>query len=210
MSLDAATVNNLIAGNENCRAIDEARALIGTGSSILFAGAGTSKPAGYPLWRELLNELKTLLQDQRVDASSIDLTNLLLGANQVYDCFLQNNLLETHYYSFLYNSFAPKNPQSLELQQILLTLPFCGIVTTNWDVCFEKAIHRDRPNRPEFSPTCSIDEDHPHNIRRFFDSLCRGNEADSVAHLHGVYDDAKKIILTAEQYARAYGASYQD
>src|SRR5262249_12402556 len=142
--------------------------------------------------------------------TSIDLTDLLRGANQLYDCFVQNDLLEPYYYSFFSHRFAPKIGQSLDLQQILLSLPFCGIVTTNWDVCFEQAIHRDRPNRSEFSPMCTIHQDQPHHIRRFFDSLCGGTEAGLVAHLHGIYDDAKKIILTAQQYAQAYGHNYQE
>src|SRR5262249_30996953 len=53
-------------------------------------------------------------------------------------------------------------------------------------------------------------QDQPHHVRRFFDSLCRGTEAGLVAHLHGIYDDAKKIILTAQQYAQAYGHNYQE
>jgi hypothetical protein len=44
----------------------------------------------------------------------------------------------------------------------------------------------------------------------FFDSLWRGPEANTVAHLHGVYNDARKIILTATQYALAYGGSHED
>lgn len=136
--------------------------------------------------------------------------DLLEHADQLYASFAANNLLETHYYSFLCNHFAPREGQSLELQQILLTLPFCGIVTTNWDVCFEDAIHRARPHRPEFSPMFSIHEDHPNDVRRFFDSLWRGAEANTVAHLHGVYNDARKIILTGTQYAQAYGETHEE
>jgi hypothetical protein len=152
MPLDATTIKDLTTGYENCRAIEEARTLIETRGCILFAGAGTSKPAGYPLWRELLNELRTLLQDKGVDTSSIQLTHLLLGANQLYDCFVQNKLLEPCNYSFLYNRFGPKNGQSLELQQILLTLPFCGIVATNWDVGVLKKQFIPSPTvRPDFN-----------------------------------------------------------
>lgn len=210
MPLDDATIGNLINGDENRRAIEAARALIHSRPCILFAGAGTSKPAGYPLWWELLTELQAVLNDQGVDIPAIAPTDLLAAADQLYACFADNHLVDTHYYSFLCNHFGPMEGQSLELQQILLTLPFCGIVTTNWDVCFEDAIHKARPRRPEFSPMFSIHEDHPNDVRRFFDSLWRGPEANAVAHLHGVYSDARKIILTATQYALAYGGTHEE
>src|SRR5438067_1161385 len=209
MGLNAETINDLINGEENQRSIEDARALIHSRPCVLFAGAGTSKLAGYPLWRELLDEMQTCLADRGLADPRKDRDNLLKSANELYDCFAANNLLDPDYYSFLCNRFAPRAGQSLDLQHILLSLPFCGIATTNWDTCFETAVRTAWPERAHSFLRFSIHKDHPNSVRQYFDSLWRGSPSISVAHLHGVYEFAKEIILTATQYEDIYGGPHE-
>jgi hypothetical protein len=162
------------------------------------------------LWPELLDEMQAVLLEVEIADPRKDPKDLLRSANDIYDCFAANDLLDTHYYSFLYNRFAPIQGQSLDLQNVLLTLPFCGIATTNWDVCFESAIKSAWPDRAQSFSRFSIHRDHPNSVRPYFDSLWRGTEANSVAHFHGVYDDAREIIVTAKQYEEAYGVMHEE
>ena len=209
MALNAETIDELISGEENQRSIEDARALIHSRPCILFAGAGASKPAGYPLWRELLDEMQTCLEDRELADPRSDPDNLLKSADELYDCFAANNLLDPDYYAFLCNRFAPRAGQPLDLQHTLLSLPFCGIATTNWDICFESAVRTAWPERAQSFLRFSIHKDHPNSVRQYFDSLWRGFPAISVAHLHGVYEFAKEIILTARQYEDAYGGAHE-
>jgi hypothetical protein len=206
MGLNAETINDLINGEENQRSIDDARALIHSRPCILFAGAGTSKPAGYPLWRELLDDMQVFLADRGLPDPRRDPENLLESADELYECFNKNSLLDPDYYSFLYQTFRPKPGRPLELQNLLLSLPFRGIATTNWDKCFESAIRNYWPERTRSLLECSFHANHPAGVREYFDALWQGNTSLSVAHLHGVYDLAKEIILTASQYGDAYGS----
>jgi SIR2-like domain len=205
MALERETIDRLVGGDENAAAIAAARDTIRDGC-VLFAGAGTSKPAGYPLWRELIEEMTALLREQRVDISTVTSTDLLIAANQIYDCFSANGLLP-QYHAFLCNRFEPRAEQTLELQKQLLTIPFNGIVTPNFDECFERAIHQMRPMRENVSPRLQVDNNHARHVRQFFDSLHRRDKILSVAHIHGVHDEPTHILLTANQYATAYGLS---
>jgi SIR2-like domain len=206
MGLNAETINDLINSDENQRSIEKARALIQSRRCVLFAGAGTSKPAGYPLWRGLLNGMQIYLADRGLPDPREDPDNLLKSADELHDCFARNGLLDPDYYSFLYQTFRPQPGQSLQLQNILLSLPFRGLTTTNWDKCFETAIRRDWPERTQSLVECSFHANHPAGVREYFDSLWRDDPSISVAHLHGVYDFAKEIILTGSQYDNAYGS----
>ena len=206
MPFDQESLDNVLNGEDNQRAISDARTMISNSRCILFAGAGTSQLAGYPLWRDLLNQLKDLLVGRGIDVSGIQSADPLIAANEIYDCYTVNDLLEL-YHSFLCNCFGPHDNQSLDLQKLLLSIPFSGIVTPNYDDCFERAIHILQPAREHFPPMFKIDDNHAKNVRQFFDSLRRAKKAISVAHLHGVYDEPRQIILTQRQYTAAYGGS---
>jgi hypothetical protein len=136
--------------------------------------------------------------------------NLLKSADDLFDCFAANNLLEPDYYSFLCQRFAPRPGQLLDLQNTLLSLPFCGIATPNWDISFETAIRTSWSDRWQSFYRYSIHQDHPNDARRYFESLSHGFPAISVAHLHGVYELAKEIILTDRQYEEAYGGPHEE
>ncbi len=205
MPLERETIDRLVQGEENAAAIAAARDTIRNGC-VLFAGAGTSKTAGYPLWRELIKKMTDLLSEQEIDISAITSTDLLTAANQIYDCFSVNGLLP-QYHAFLCRNFEPQPGQKLDLQKQLLSIPFRGIVTPNFDECFECAIHQMRPMRENISPRLQVDNNHARHVRQFFDSLHRRDQNLSVAHIHGVHDEPTHIILTANQYATAYGIS---
>ena len=106
MELNAEGINDLINGDENRRALESARTLLHDRHCVLFAGAGTSKPAGYPLWEELLDEMQVFLSTRGIDDPRVDRKDLLRSANELYESFRQHELLESHYYALLYNRFA--------------------------------------------------------------------------------------------------------
>lgn len=209
MGLNAETINDLINGQENQQSIEDAHALIHGGHCILFAGSGTSKLAGYPLWPDLLDELQMRLARRGLNDPRKNPKDLLQSADDLFDCFASNNLLDPDYYSFLSQRFAPRARQSLDLQNILLSLPFCGIATPNWDICFETAIRTAWADRWHSFHRYCIHKDHPTHARQYFESLSRGFPSISVGHLHGVHEFAKEIILTGTQYEEAYGGPHE-
>jgi hypothetical protein len=205
MPLDRSTLDNLLQGDANQRAIADARATIAESNCVLFAGAGTSRSSGYPLWGQLLENLTSVLANLSIDTSNIRSTDPLVAAEEIYDCYAANGKLSL-YHSVLCNTFEP-NGQSLELQKLLLSIPFRGVVTPNYDDCFERAIHELRPTRENVSPMYKIDKNHAKHVRHFFDSLRKQTKGVCVAHLHGVYDEPQNIVITQRQYIEAYGGS---
>ena len=127
----------------------------------------------------------------------------LVQAEEIVRCFEVRGIT-SDFHGYINTRFGPQDGQSLDLQSTLLSLPFSGVVTTNYDTCFERAIHKLYPHRWHVSPCLNVRAS-PGHVRVFFNSLRERDLGLMVAHLHGVYDRADDIVLTRGQFIRAYG-----
>ena len=76
----------------------------------------------------------------------------------------------------------------LQISEYRTRAAIYGRVTTNFDKCFENATGALGCKASVFvSPALPL-----------------GGDIDGIVHLHGVFDDSRSMILTAEDYGRAY------
>lgn len=194
---------------------------------LLMAGAGLSKLAGYPLWPELMEELRATLN------SSVEKNHPLMVSKQ-YDRYADELLRlakrPKDLGPLIRRRFGPMDSFHDFDHQVhlrLLALPFCGVVTTNYDrvlevVCTEYLANCGRAPHSGESPAevraycspidlCSDEDRTPvfDLLRRF---SCPGLQAyrEGVLHLHGYYDNPDRIILRYSDYVMKYGQLLPD
>ena len=107
------------------------------------------------------------------------------------------------YYALLEQLFEPKDPPCADFHRKLVSLPFRGVLTTNYDRVLEAALRElDRPSADDNSLV--INEDSAGQVDKFLRGLSDGNMQRRIAHLHGRYDNPKSIILSNDDYQQAY------
>ncbi len=177
-----------------CRLLEE-------GEAIALVGAGAS--AGlWPLWHEVLDDFiafgrrhDTISEDDaeflRQEAASTPLET----AQQ-----LRNKLDEPQYFTYLHDTFSDKTSPLTKgaftpTHQALLQLPVQNYLTLNYDAGLTNARAALYPGA-----TTSYFFWDQEEARRILD---RGSRRD-VLHAHGRYDRAESIILTQDDYRKAY------
>lgn len=177
------------------------------GSAVLLVGAGCSKELGYPDWKELLQ----LMRGRLAPNLQLPPDNDYLSA--FYQIKLEsskkNRYEDTEYHRFLRNTFAPKNslcPTDLQCQ--LVYLPFAGIATTNYDVTLEAAVNQvyeytDVGSHCQPINMC-CDGVNRDKILDYLRNLADGYQPSEILHLHGVYNEPKKLILSTDEYESFY------
>jgi len=189
---------------------------------LLMVGAGLSKLVDYPLWRELLDELKCAL-----DSSVARNHEFLVG--KLYDRYADELIRlakrPEDLVPFIRKRFGPQDGSPLfdpDVHLPLLELPFCGVVTTNYDSVLEHAatahLAQEIPSgidagntelsRLNCQPTDLCNQNHRTPVfdllRRFACPEARPYR-NEVLHLHGHYDTPNSIILTYSDYLAKYG-----
>ena len=182
--------------------------LIRSGEAVLFVGAGSSKRVGYPDWPDLLKELGHLA-DKCGNGFKINETKLKNDQLE-YAQDIKSHIIKqmagdlTEYHALLERLFGPRYfpPNQFQFHKTLVALPFKGILTTNYDVVLEEAIKVTR-QLSAYEKSFTINRNTAGQVHRFFLAM---NDPDElpVAHLHGIYDDPSKIILSREDYENAY------
>ena len=184
--------------------------LVASGEAVLLVGAGSSKRVGYPDWRGLLKDLEDLTNefsdgfepDKRMRekfplkyAEEIKLHVCQSGGLKKYHTLLRR-LLE----------LGPdlEYPPFEKLHKTLVSLPFRGILTTNYDIVLEAAL-ADITQPPVGFNSLIVHEDYEIEVNRFIRSVSDQSRPQRIAHLHGRYDLPKSIILTSKDYEKAYG-----
>lgn len=112
--------------SENQRAVDELIFHLQTGQMLGFIGAGSSRRMNYPLWPELVSQLRTLAGESA--AVSIHPDSLWEAER------LQKKLRCTKQFEeFIRNNFGAHDPPHQPFHTAIVNLPFRHILTTNYD-----------------------------------------------------------------------------
>jgi hypothetical protein len=180
-------------------------ALICSGQAVLMAGAGTSVPR-YGTWDDLLDGLERLAQvhgrDFRAEAdrrandflSYVDDIATALNAAGEGDRYL----------NYLRTQFAPRDGEVDELHQLLVSLPFRGLMTTNYDPSFSAALAQ--ASAGSFDHVRNLAGDPPGSVDDWLRSLAEGHLPPRlILHCHGYYLHPESIVLGARDYRRLYG-----
>jgi hypothetical protein len=178
---------------------------------LLLVGAGSSRFVDYPLWGDLLDSLRhDVVPDDPFPAG---LDDLLLRAEFIrttLDAYPDREDRLRQYRTCLQNIFRPKQgrPGHAPFHRTLVRLPFCGIVTTNYDSVVESAVSYSAFEQGADVNCHTIDlcvADKAPRVFEFLRGLSASTPIAEVLHLHGFWDNAATLILTAADYAKRYG-----
>jgi hypothetical protein len=203
---------------ENRKAREQLLALIAKGEALAFVGAGLSMPLQYPSWARLLEILTSEASQIGPFAASVAAKDdALMHAEEIQRFFNTHEML-WQFKNTLGREFAPKQKNNCtSTQRRLASLPFRGFVTTNYEHCIEQALTENAVEDGEKPPNdvCVVVKSNMadrHMVSRFLRSIVddEGPHTRKVAHLHGSYSDTDNIIISASDYARAYGKQFED
>ena len=187
--------------------------LVASGEAILIVGAGSSIRVGYPDWPGLLKELEDL-SNRLVDSFQPD------EEKRANDPLIYAEVLKSYisgargglerYYALLQNLFSPKNPPCHDFHRRLVLLPFRGILTTNYDIVLEAALGEIEQSSA-YDNSLIIEHGSAGRVHEFLMSMNNDKRMTRrIAHLHGKFDPPSSIILSIEDYERAYGLNFTD
>jgi hypothetical protein len=170
---------------------------------LLLAGAGASAVMGYPLWSDLVRRLAADFSPE-LALSDDNLTDVDKIASAAAEAGRADE-----YFKWLDRAFcvdgAPRG--DLRFHQRLVSLGFCGLITTNFDPTLEQACINEYSSGAGVHRCEAIDLTDGERAYLVYDFL-RGLGASQhkhVLHLHGLHSAPKRLILGARGYERAYG-----
>ena len=201
--------------DENTKRQDELIELVASGEAVLIVGAGSSMRVGYPGWSGLIKELEKLaskLGYVKPDEGTGE-DDLLAYAEDIKSYIYEQKDGPDKYKAWLYKLFESKPIPFDDCHKKLVSLPFRGILTTNYDPVLDLALlETKREAGEEEKQTPLIDQnslvighDPPPLIRKFL--LARNNDPQipqRIVHLHGMYQYPESIILSSKDYQEAY------
>lgn len=196
---------------ENTNRKSELIKLVTSGEAVLIVGAGSSARVGYVTWSGLLKRLEDLAYEcdnsfKRDKKKRKE--DPLEYAKEIksHICKKTGNL--DRYYAFLYQLFKQKNPSDQQydgFHKTLVSLPFRGIMTTNYDPVLEAALGEIRPDHAyDNSLIIDIDGQSAERVHEFLRAMTDNKIIRRIAHLHGKFYPADSIILDIEDYRKAY------
>jgi hypothetical protein len=178
----------------NTAAYDRLLEALCCGRALAFVGAGVSRPLGYPSWEELVQALATEARRVKGDVvdcngSALELDEVLAWPDPLVKAQILKDCLEEDYYAFMQNLFKPKKEISENIS-LIVSLPFRHLITSNYETSLEWH-HTLGP--------ASICVYHS-AISEFIHSFQYDGYDRRVVHVHGRYDEPKRIILTQRDY----------
>jgi formylglycine-generating enzyme required for sulfatase activity len=174
---------------------DDLAARMAQGETVLFAGAGMSKPR-LPGWSELLERMLAWAGRQQISLAGaedsirdlIGRNKLLLAAHQ-----LRARLGENNFCRFIREVFRDPQLQPSPVHQLLPGMGFAAILTTNYDKLIESAFPAGTP--------CHTGRDHPE-----LSGLMR-ERGFAIVKVHGDVDRSESIVLGQADYRKAMFAN---
>jgi hypothetical protein len=110
---------------------------------VLFAGSGLSAWAGLPTWERLLSALVEEMRAEQISVEDVDEMDRLIAAGKLLEvaehCKAQ---LGNRYVNVLSARLGADDGDLPEPHQIIVRLPFSGVVTTNYDNLIETAYQK--------------------------------------------------------------------
>jgi hypothetical protein len=177
--------------------------LLSVGRPLLLAGAGASAVMGYPLWGGLVGRLAAEF------APALVLSDDYLGDVDKIAAAAETAGHADEYYKRLDRTFCVDGASRADLRfhRRLISLGFCGLITTNFDPTLEQAciaeysgsggVHRCEP--------VDLRDDRPYLVYEFLRNLGASPRHNGVLHLHGFHSRPRRLILGARDYGEAYG-----
>ncbi len=183
--------------------------LVKSGEAILIVGAGISVRVGYVDWSGLLEELENLAIECGEDFEKNDEKRKKEPLEYAED--IKSHICDkvgvNRYYVKIHDLFKSQTP-SQWIHEMLVSLPFRGILTTNYDKVLEVALAKKYPSSVLSHPLI-IAKDSAIQVHEFFMALSDRksdiNMPRCIAHLHGIVDSPENIILSRRDYKEAYG-----
>lgn len=176
--------------------------LVVSREAVLIVGAGSSVRVGYVDWSDLLKELENLAGDDFKNNDMRRKEYPLEYAEDVKSHIAKNK--KERYETLLYNLFKPKNYPVDNLHKTLVSLPFRGILTTNYDIVLETALAEIEPSSATDN-SLVIDSSSATRVHEFLRAMTDSSLTRRIAHLHGKFEYPDDIILSIKDYEKAYG-----
>jgi hypothetical protein len=201
---DPESIDQLVPDNSRHR--EAMLQLIASGEAIAFVGAGLSRPL-YPTWAGFLNKLaaeaSSMTRKVFTAPPGVTEADLLGYADAIQQHCRNHDSTLNSYYGLIGRSFGGVPERCTDTQRRLVRLPFRGFVTTNYDEGLEEALLDAGSKHANCGVVIKREEDH-HTVSDFLLSLNGGIQHVRVAHLHGIHDQTRHIILTRSDYDKAY------
>jgi NAD-dependent SIR2 family protein deacetylase len=202
--------------NNQRESIEKLIGLLTKKRMILFAGAGTSAQLGYPSWEGLLNEIEKKFVSPPTIFDSESKKDKPRFADTLL-VHISNSGRMDECLKFLERSFNPDNKQRPnEFHETLINLGFSGIFTTNYDFVLENAltavIIKESGPIPNITSIDLCDEGTitKKDLSEYLRSLSSRELQKRILHVHGIYRNPEKIILSENKYLKAYGEITND
>lgn len=181
--------------------------LVASGGAILFVGAGSSAVVGHPTWPELLIELEKLANhlggDFKIDQDQRE-NNPLQYVEGIKKYIHEKTGNLDRYFAKLHDLYAPRDEPCADLHKELTQMPFKGFLTTNYDKVLEAALAVCEPHNA-YKNSVVFTLNAARSIGEFLYALDLENNSRRIAHIHGIYDVNKSIILSKNDYNMIYG-----
>jgi hypothetical protein len=177
---------------------------------LLITGAGFSKNFGYPIWSEFLDYLNEQI------GTPIDKNDSRCQTNGKLDYLKYSQEITKEYNNdpsrrhdinnHISNCFKKERFLiTSEFYKNLMELGFRGFATLNYDFSLELLITKYRLTTVPSSPINACNEDCQIEVKKFLDNLSERKDVfNNILHLHGIYTEPNKIILTQASYNSWY------
>lgn len=186
--------------------------LITSEEAFLLVGAGSSKLRGCPLWYELLKIYEKDIADEEA-ASDVEPDNQfkirtreIPETDMQYASRLRKRLTPQRFITIL-DQVLNKDHGYSPGHMAMVTLPFKGIFTTNYDLILEEAVAG--TYHGAHSIEVILDEDHKREVFNYLRAINTGEgKYPKIVHIHGHIKHHATIVLCEEEYQHKYGFSF--